>query len=296
MPLSNTNPTQILVRTSFLRSVCKWLMRAAGKIICYSTAIIYLIISSTNVLAEPETFLSAKFTDSLSKEPIADILRSPEIAAFVKVGTSIGSPVPFGNIPEGATGSPVLGLLAGGSVVFPIAKKWSIQTEIQFCHYGARFTTPLNNQSYIDKVAITTPDGGVVIFDVETTFTGTATGRFSNSYIQLPVSVVYSLSAKWNLLGGVYMGWLTSTSSYANGVGQVGIRPEVVNRDMYFDSNISGIDYGLSLGVQYEITPALVLDARGTLGLTSVFDEKFKTITYSVRNTFLQLSIQYAIL
>lgn len=230
--------------------------------------------------------------DSVIAQPLID---NP-IQVFAKLGASIGSPVPFGNIPDGASGSPVLGVVAGGSVVVPISSNWGVQTELQFVHYGASFTTPLKDQPYIDKVPITTPDGGAVVFDVETTFTGTATGRFSNNYIQAPVMVVYNSGGNWNYAGGVYVGWLTSTQSYARGKGQVGIRPEEVEKDMYFSKNVSAFDYGLMLGLQYRLTQGMVVDMRGAVGLTSVFHPDFKTISYTVRNTFLQISFNYGIL
>lgn len=244
--------------------------------------------------------MSGPLAHSSALEHIDSVRASPlihnPVQVFAKLGASLGSPVPFGNIPDGASGSPILGVVAGGSVVIPISSNWGVQTELQFVHYGASFDTPLKDQPYVDKVPITTPDGSVVVFDVETTFTGKATGKFSNSYFQAPVMVVYNAGGPWNYTGGVYVGWLTSTQSYARGKGQVGIRPEEVEKDMYFSNNISAFDYGLMLGLQYRITRKMVVDMRGALGLTSVFDPDFKTISYTVRNTFLQITFNYGIL
>lgn len=212
-----------------------------------------------------------------------------------KIGTSVGSPVPFGNIPAGASGSPILGLVAGMWVDWYANGTWSVCNEVHYVHYGASFTTPLVNHPIIDRVPVSAPDGTTVIYEVETVFTGTATGEFSNDYIQLPIYAAWRAFDHWRFTGGGYVGWLVSTNSYAVGTGQVGIRPEVVNKDMYFNEKINGVDYGLHLGSQYWAFEDLYLDMRATLGLTSVFDEEFRTVDRTVQNFYVHLTLAYRV-
>lgn len=208
---------------------------------------------------------------------------------LLRMGAAIGSPVPFGNIPEGASGEPVIGLIVAGGLRLPIDDAWSIFTEVQFAHYGARFTTPLTNQPFVDRIEVRGVDGNVVMYDVETTFTGTATGRFDNDYVQLPVLAGYAAGAQWDLLFGPYVAWLVQTGTMARGVGQVGIRPEVVEKDMTFGERMSSYDVGLQGGAQWAPWPDVVVDARISLGLRSVFDPSFRTVQYPVQNLFLHL-------
>ena len=212
-----------------------------------------------------------------------------------RLGASVGSPVPFGNIPEGASGSAIIGLVVGGWVDWYATSTWSVVSEIQYVHYGSSFSTPLTDHPVIDRIPVTTPDGETVIFEVETVFTGTATGEFSNDYIQVPVYAAWKPLTDWRFTGGAYLGWLISTQSYAKGVGQVGIRPEVVEQDMYFEEKINGVDYGLLLGTQYQMFEELSLDLRATLGLTSIFDESFQTVDRTVQNFYVHCTFAYRI-
>jgi hypothetical protein len=208
---------------------------------------------------------------------------------LLRMGASVGSPVPFGNIPDGASGSPVIGLIAGGGLRLPIDGPWSVFAEVQLARYGSRFTTPLDQQPFMDKVEVRGVDGNVVVYDVETTFTGTATGRFDNQYLQVPVLIGLAVSDRWDALFGPYVAWLVSTGTTARGVGRVGIRPEVVEKDMTFGDRMSKYDAGLQAGAQWAMMDDLVVDARLTLGLRSVFDPSFRTVQYPVQNLFLHL-------
>ena len=212
-----------------------------------------------------------------------------------KLGTSVGSPVPFGNVPEGASGSPVLGLVAGAWVDWYHAAEWSVVSEVQYVHYGSSFSTPLENHPVIDRIPVTAPDGTTVVYEVETVFTGTATGEFSNHYVQLPVYAAWRPFDHWRFTGGGYVGWLVSTNSYAVGTGRVGIRPEVVQQNMYFNEKINGLDYGLQLGSQYWAFDDLFFDMRATLGLTSGFDKAFRTVDRTVQNFYVHLTLAYRV-
>lgn len=206
---------------------------------------------------------------------------------------SVGSPVPLGNIPAGASGSAVVGVVMGATVTWDFGTDWSVVSELQYVHYASSFSTPLTNQPYIDKVKVSAPDGTQVVYDVSTTFTGTATGRFSNDYVQVPVLAAYQASKAATIVGGLYVGWLFANSSHATGIGRVGIRPEVVEKDMYFGEKLNGIDYGLQAGARYALNTVLGIEVRGTYGLTSVFAPDFATVDQTVRNLYVHCCLTY---
>jgi hypothetical protein len=216
-------------------------------------------------------------------------------SAGVRIGSAIGSPIPIGDVPEGASGTPVVGIVVGAYVDWYTGHNWSVVSEVQFVHYASTFSTPLTDQPYIDQVPIQTPDGGTVILEVNTSFTGTATGQFSNDYLQLPVYAAWQAFDRWRFISGVYLGWLIATKSHATGSGQVGIRPETVEKDMYFSEKLNGLDYGIQLGAQYQAFTDLSLDLRGVLGLTSIFDEQFQTVDRTIQNTFVHLTLSYRV-
>lgn len=216
-------------------------------------------------------------------------------SAGVRIGGAIGSPIPIGNVPDGADGAPAIGLVVGGYVDWYRGRNWSVISEIQFVHYGSTFNTPLTDQPYVDRVPVQTPDGGTVIFEVNTTFTGVASGEFSNDYLQVPVLAAWQTFDAWRMIGGIYVGWLVSTTSYATGTGQVGIRPETVEKDMYFNEKINALDYGVQLGTQYQAFTDLSLDLRGVLGMTSIFDPEFETVDRTVQNVFFHLTLSYRV-
>jgi hypothetical protein len=212
---------------------------------------------------------------------------------MVHAGITLGSPVPFGNIPEGATGAPAPKLTAAMAAAYPLSRSWSIVGEVRFCGYGSTFSTPLVNQPIIDKIPVRIGDGSTVIYEVETIFNGSSAGTFNSSHIQMPVLLSYGLSASWDVLVGPYVAWMMSNTTTARGVGTVGIRPEVVERDMEFGDRMALLDYGLQVGTQTALSASLVLDTRLVLGLTSVFDASYRTIQYPLQNVYAHLGLGY---
>ena len=220
--------------------------------------------------------------------------QQPSVA--VRIGLAVGSPIPLSDIPTGAKGEAVPGLLGGVSVDIPVSDALSVVVEPQFVKYASRFETPLSQQPYIDRVPIALPDGSSTILEVNTTFTGTAVGAFNNSYLQLPGLARFALTPSWSLLGGGYLGWMLGTSSGATGIGQVGIRPEVVERNLEFGERMRGLDVGTQLGAQWRFFSDVYADLRVSYGLTSVFASNFVTVPQTVHNVFAHFSVSMVLL
>ena len=149
------------------------------------------------------------------------------------------------------------------------------------------------NQPIIDKVPVRIGDGSTVIYEVETIFNGSSTGTFNNTYVQMPVLLSYALSASWDVLAGPYVAWMVSNTTSARGVGTVGIRPEVVERDMEFGDRMASLDYGVQIGTQTALSTSFVLDTRIVLGLTSVFNASYRTIQYPLQNVYAHIGLGY---
>ncbi|HLP28028.1 MAG TPA: porin family protein [Candidatus Didemnitutus sp.] len=225
-----------------------------------------------------------------------DTTNSSALALHVRIGGCVGAPIPVGNVPPGSTGSPVPGFIGGATLDVPLTSVWTVSIEPQFVRYEATFDTPLEDQPYIDKVAITTPDGSTTVLEVNTTFTGQATGAFITDYVQLPVLARFEPGYQWGLLAGGYVGWMIQTQSNATGVGTVGIRPEVVTRNLEFGERMQGFDIGLQLGGQFRVFDDLRLDLRGVYGLTSIFSQDFATVDRTVQNVFVHLTVGFRLM
>lgn len=212
---------------------------------------------------------------------------------YARLGLSVGSPIPVGDVPAGAHGSAIPGVVVGAGADWQLSDLWTIASEVQYVHYSASFRTPMENQPYIDRVNVKAPDGSTAVFEVNTTFSGMASGKFSNDYVQIPVLAKYRASESVAPYVGGYLGWLLGTGSVATGVGTVGIRTEIVEKSLYFDEKINGLDYGVQCGAWYQVSRSLGLDLRAVVGLTSIFAPGFVTIDRTVSNIFLHGTVQY---
>jgi hypothetical protein len=213
----------------------------------------------------------------------------------LRVGTTVGSPI-VSDIPEGSSGSAVVGILAGMQTEFDVSSTWSMQIDLTYTYLGSTFTTPMVDRWYVDRVAVGLPDGTVAYYDVETVFNGTAYGTFANDYLQLPVLARWGIADDWRLTMGAYAGYLLATGTTMRGVGTVGVRPELVDKNMEVTiEKMQRVDYGLVAGGQYRISIPVTIDLRITYGLNSIFDPTWRTIPYSVHNAYAQLSVGYAL-
>ena len=121
----------------------------------------------------------------------------------IKLGGNIGAPIPFGHIPEGATGAPIVGLNLGTWMAYHINPKLLLKIEFNYSVKGASYKTPLDSQYYEDIVYLPLPGGGTEESIIKTFFTGTAEGQFDNQYLEWPIYLQYKVGKKLWVTGGV---------------------------------------------------------------------------------------------
>jgi hypothetical protein len=201
----------------------------------------------------------------------------------LKLGGNIGAPIPFGNIPEGATGAPIVGLNLGSWISYHFNPKMALKLEFNYSVKGASFKTPLVNQYYYD------PE-----YEVETIFNGTAEGKFDNQYLEWPLYMQYRLGKKLWLTGGFYVAYMFATATYADGEGYVGyLSSVIVTRTIPFEEELNKLDYGVRLGIAYTNGGKFIFDADLTYGIPSIFKKSYKTIDYSINNMYFQFGVMY---
>jgi hypothetical protein len=211
----------------------------------------------------------------------------------LKLGANIGAPIPFGNIPKGATGAPIVGLNIGSWISYNFNPKLSVKFEFCYSVKGASFKTPLDSQYYEDIVYLPLPGGGSIPNTVKTYFTGKAEGKFDNQYLEWPLYLQYKVRKRLLLTGGVYFAYMFATATYADGEGTVGYSTTIVTRSIPFDKELNKFDWGFRLGTAYTNSGKFIIDADLSYGVASVFKKSYKTIDYSINNFYFQFSVMY---
>lgn len=210
-----------------------------------------------------------------------------------KLGFNVGAPLPLGNIPEGAKGTPLACHNLGVFVSCKISKKFSMQAELLYNRKGAQFTTPLDSMPYTDHMQHPLyPD---IWLDVETFFNGTAEGAFDNYYLEFPLLLSYRIGqSKWSLSAGGYYGWLAQTETHATATGYVGYDPALREEVLDFAENTREYDYGALIGTTYKTGDRIDINIRISFGMESVFVDDYEKIDYSLNNMFAQFTASYS--
>jgi len=210
-----------------------------------------------------------------------------------KLGFNVGAPLPLGNIPEGAKGTPLACHNLGVFVNYKISEKFSIQAELLYNRKGAQFTTPLDSMPYTDHMQHPLyPD---VWLDVETFFNGTAEGAFDNYYLEFPLLLSYKIGqSKWSLSAGGYYGWLAQTETHATATGYAGYDPALREEVLDFAENTREYDYGALIGTTYKASDRIDINVRISFGMESVFVDDYEKIDYSLNNMFAQFTASYS--
>jgi hypothetical protein len=208
-----------------------------------------------------------------------------------KVGVNIGSPVPFGNIPNGAGGNPIIGRNLGIVIETELNDFYSIQFEISMMRKACNFFTPLDSVEYIDRMQHPAfPD---VVFEIETFFNGEAKGAFDNFYIEQSLIHNFRLTEKLDIALGVYSAWLQHSNTTATGIGSVGYDPNIIEETLDYANNMREWDYGFKAGIRYRMLKQIELGLRLSYGLESVFVDSFSLFKHPVNNTFLETTVCY---
>ncbi len=120
---------------------------------------------------------------------------------------------------------------------------------------------------------------------------GDPLATLSLHYLSLPLMFYYAPNEKISLGAGVNLGYLMDA--------QIKVEDEKNDAGFIYDQEF---DLGLNLGFQFNVTPALFLDARYQWGLTSVADLVFTDENGaplgdgSLKNRVLQVSLGYFII
>jgi hypothetical protein len=212
-----------------------------------------------------------------------------------KLGFNVGSPLPIGNVPKGAKGTPIAGHNLGLFCNYSINKHWSFTIETVYTRKGAEFTSPIDSMPYSDRQEFMLPDSSIIVFNVETFFNGKFEGVFDNYYFEIPFLFNYHFkNPKWSLCFGGYYAWLTENHTNARAIGTAGYDPRVHDEYVEFAENTRKHDWGFMAGGQYTFKNKISINLRLSYGMESVLLDSFDKVPYSLNNSFAQLAATYS--
>ena len=210
-----------------------------------------------------------------------------------KLGFNIGSPMPIGNVPKGAKGTPLACHNLGLFFNYAINKHLSVQMELLYSRKGAKFTTPIDSMPYTDHIQH--PVYPEIVFDVETFFNGTAKGAFDNYYFEIPLMLNWHFAnPKWSVCVGGYYSFLTETQTHAQATGTAGYDPTIKDEYIDFAENTRDYDSGVIVGGQYTFNNRISINMRISYGFESILVDSYSKIDYSLNNTFVQVAATYS--
>lgn len=212
-----------------------------------------------------------------------------------KLGFNVGAPIPIGNIPKGAKGTPIAGNNLGFFGNYSINKHFSVQMEVLYTRKGAKFTSPIDSMPYNDKKELMLPDGTIIVFNIETFFNGKFKGVFDNHYFEIPLLLNYHFkNLKWSVCIGGYYAWLTENHTNARAIGTAGYDPTIHDEYVDFAENTRKYDLGFMAGGQYTFNNKININLRVSYGMKSILNDNYTIVDYSLNNCFAQLAASYS--
>lgn len=212
-----------------------------------------------------------------------------------KLGFNVGAPIPIGNIPKGAKGTPIAGNNLGFFGNYSINKHFSVQMEVLYTRKGAKFTSPIDSMPYNDKKELMLPDGTIIVFNIETFFNGKFKGVFDNHYFEIPLLLNYHFkNLKWSVCIGGYYAWLTENHTNARAIGTAGYDPTIHDEYVDFAENTRKYDLGFMAGGQYTFNNKISINLRVSYGMKSILNDNYTIVNYSLNNCFAQLAASYS--
>ena len=146
---------------------------------------------------------------------------------------------------------------AGLFMEYRINDKFSIAPEVVFAAQGSKFDV-----AFIDK----DPEGPYAaqfgVYD--------RPGTFNMNYINVPVMLKYYVTPKLSIDFGPQIGFnVYSKATYGQDKYGLNKKETLCRKEM-----TKSVDFGLGLGLTYNITENVFVQARYTLGLTNAFENK----------------------
>lgn len=208
---------------------------------------------------------------------------------YSKLGIQAGGPLYHSETIVSKKGSPGFNSLAGIGATYKLYKGLAISFEVFYSRRKINYSSDVVNQFYNDTESNT-----------QTVFTGKTKGSFNMNFLELPLFLQYSLSKKVTIQAGAYYAWAFNRTNKGTATGIVGRTdipdPSYIENKEYDNSSQLNVHYwGALAGVQYNICSRIKADFRMTYSFTSLYDENWPGVDYTLKDLYGQLSINYII-
>jgi len=217
-------------------------------------------------------------------------IQAQKIAFGLKGGADTGTP--YSKPKEGASGKLGKGGVFGAFLKHEFGKHFNIRFELFYSYKSASFVTPISG----DTVYAKTMMGNT--YYIPTSYSGIARGTFKNEYLNLPVFLAYKAGKKFNFLAGPQVSYLLKGNNTGTADVNVGADPNypyTTVKDKPFDQSgkLNKWDYEVTCGVMFEAAKRLNFDLNFSYGLRSIYNKGYKNAGGTVRNIYLQLTLDF---
>lgn len=217
----------------------------------------------------------------------------------VRANFSIGGSTPLG-IPqeirkiENYNPMLLLGAEINATRWFSDRKKWGVRLGIRSERKG------METQAYVKHYITEIEKSGEKIHGY---YTGMVETKIDNSYISLPLSVVYAVSNRWNLYAGGYVS-RTISRSFTGAVSEgylrqdtpVGAKITFENGEMAnydFSDEVQKTEWGALLGAEWYLNNHFCLFPEITYSFNDLLNPNFEAISFNLHNVYLNLGFGY---
>ena len=138
---------------------------------------------------------------------------------------------------------------------------------------------------------------------MEGIFTGLVETHVENTFITVPLSMVYRLSSRWSLYGGLHVAFTVNSrfdGFVSDGVFRQGsatgepIPFDKESKASYdFADDIRNVQWGVQLGGEYRYKKHLIFFSHLDYDINNLFRSDFKSISFSLHNISLNLGFGY---
>ncbi len=138
---------------------------------------------------------------------------------------------------------------------------------------------------------------------VRSVFTGFVETNVNNTYLTLPLSVVYKLSDRWSLYGGPHVSFLINknfsgyvSDGYLRQGSVIGVKItfEDDSRAAYdFSDSLNRTQWGVQLGGEWAMKKHLILFSHLEYDINGLFEKDFTAISFSLHNIYLNFGFGY---
>lgn len=217
----------------------------------------------------------------------------------LKAGVSIGGTAPLPlpeEIREIEKYNPMLSISIEANVLKFLHERWALMLAMRFENKGMSTQAQVKNYHMVmDK-----RNDDNSMSHLEGAWTGHVKTKVKNSYMTVPLSVVYRLTSRWELRSGPFLSYLLSGSfdgtafdGYLRENDPTGEKVEVSTAVYDFSGDLRKLNWGMMLGGEWKAYKHLNLYADLSWGFNSVFKKDFKSIAFKMYNIYGNIGFGY---